>query len=207
EGNLYSWGSGAVLGTGNLSAAVPAPVEVLGRSIEVKIISARGDNAGAIDGDGALYMWGENNSGTCGDGTLNTLLLPTRVGGVWEEREGESASKVALGQDRVIVATSHGRLKLLTWGGGSGTRAFALVVGEMKKTTIPSSLLSEDLGRMLDNEELSGSEEENIFFHVNSGILKARCEVLRTALRMQMKESSVQVLHIKEATPAVVHRH
>jgi len=96
DGTVWAWGanySGA-LGSGTSpvpprwSQGVPeyssaTPVQVTGLSGKtVTAIAGRADGGLALTSDGAVYAWGDNQSGTVGDGTTTSRSVATLVSGM-----------------------------------------------------------------------------------------------------------------------------
>jgi alpha-tubulin suppressor-like RCC1 family protein len=128
---VYAWGnnSNGQLGIGNTSNS-STPVQITGLSgLNVTAVS-NGANAGlhtlALTGNGAVYAWGDNDSGQLGTGNTASSSTPVQVTGL----SGVSVTAVAAGQTSSLAATSSGAV--YAWGyqvGGSQQYTPALVTG------------------------------------------------------------------------------
>ena len=94
DGTLWAWGYSyhGVLGNGTVGVSSPLPVQI-GSADNWVAVSAGSNNAGAVNSLGELYMWGDNQYGTLGDGGTTDALFPTLVRtGVTQISIGSSAS-------------------------------------------------------------------------------------------------------------------
>lgn len=107
DGKLYTWGSYfyGQLGAGdteNISSTTP--IQIMS-GVRFKDVSLGSSHAGAIDEDGNLYTWGNNNRGQLGDGTTTKRYEPQLI--------LSDVDKIDFG-DLHSAAVSNG--KLFTWG-------------------------------------------------------------------------------------------
>ena len=85
DGTLWSWGDNGhgLLGTGADvgSSNTPVQVQTPAAMKAVKAIAVGATVAYALDTDGVVWAWGDNNVGQLGNGTLFSSLTPTKVSG------------------------------------------------------------------------------------------------------------------------------
>lgn len=107
NGKLYAWGYNyyGQLGTGNTTQS-NSPVAVSAPSDfgEISIVTAGFGSAYALNGDGVLFAWGNNNSGQLGLGTTGTAVYkPTKVA----FPSGTTAfSMISAGANHLVATTS-----------------------------------------------------------------------------------------------------
>lgn len=128
DGSVWAWGSNRDFGLG-VGASVTqsdVPLQVPGLP-KIASIAVGPSMAAAIDTTGAVWTWGQNESGQLGDGTTLSRPIPTRIGGL------SNASRIALGSSHAVAATTDGHL--WSWGSnasgklGDGTRTNRLSPG------------------------------------------------------------------------------
>ncbi len=125
DGLLYSWGAiydsasaprAAWLGTGDEGgSAVPVPVAggaLTGRSVD-KICVSTGSHVLALDGDGKLFGWGQNDEGQLATGGRGAQLSPVALG-VGSELAGKTATQLACAADHSLALTDDG--SVYAWG-------------------------------------------------------------------------------------------
>ncbi len=90
DGTVWKWGKNDVgeLGNGTINAvANPVPAKILADKFgngfsNVVMLSARDYHNIAVKADGSVWMWGANDQGQCGDGTVNDAWRPVPVVGL-----------------------------------------------------------------------------------------------------------------------------
>jgi alpha-tubulin suppressor-like RCC1 family protein len=111
DGKLWAWGINYSGRIGNESTQnIFSPVQIGSSSwtsVGTGIISS---HASAIRSDGALFVWGRNNIGQIGDGTLIDKSSPVQIG-------NESWTSVSNGLSHTIAIRSDGTL--WAWGRGN----------------------------------------------------------------------------------------
>ncbi|HYC36971.1 MAG TPA: PxKF domain-containing protein [Usitatibacter sp.] len=107
DGSLWTWGLN-ISGTMGLGSEQPNvatnQVVRIGAANDWVDVSIRGTNAVALRVDGSVWAWGNNSTGTAGDGTFNMLLDATPWPGTWRE--------VSVTFQRTLAVASDGSL----WG-------------------------------------------------------------------------------------------
>jgi len=114
DGTLWAWGQNAQgqLGDGTV-VAKSSPVAVGLLTNWSKVTKSSVLNSFAIKTDGTLWGWGENSTGSIGDGTLTNKSSPVQIGAsTWTIVA--TASTVTIGQQATYAITSDG--KLYSWG-------------------------------------------------------------------------------------------
>ena len=99
QGVLYTWGYKGQLGTGDTSIRI-TPIKT--RLKGIAKIDANYQISGAVDGNGNLYLWGDNGYGQLGNGTTTALTVPTVVTSL------ENVIDVAIEEYTVIALTKDG---------------------------------------------------------------------------------------------------
>jgi len=99
DDTVWCWGTNDTGQLGVASAGVPhadssTPIQVTktdsGATFLAKHLSAGGKHVCGVDGNGALYCWGENSDGQCGEqppsagGSADDVFVPTPVAGLAE---------------------------------------------------------------------------------------------------------------------------
>ena len=109
DGTVWAWGLdfNGRLGDGGDGSQVPLPVQVSGLA-GVTAISAGSGHSLALESDGSVWAWGENEHGELGDGTTETRFVPVRVNGL------ANVVEIAAGGDHSLARTRDGRV--WAWG-------------------------------------------------------------------------------------------
>lgn len=128
DGNVYTWGrnNSGQLGNGTRSVSPPfgsnAPVAVnLSGAMAGKAIisvAAGADFSAALSTEGQVFVWGENNSGQLGNGTVtpfaeggSTLPVPVNINGALA---GRRVIAIACGGTHMLALSAEG--KVFAWG-------------------------------------------------------------------------------------------
>ena len=123
DGAVWCWwfGTSGQLGDGKTEGAYAAPVRVVDLPA-ARAVEAGGNSSCAIDQDGGLWCWGDNQFGRLGDGTTENRWRPTRVVGL-----DRSVVSVSVASDHGCAVLEDGTARC--WGDnsmgelGDGTRA------------------------------------------------------------------------------------
>ena len=82
NGTAWSWGSGAVGRLGdNTTVSKSSPVSVVGGFTDWCQVSAGSHHSAGLRENGTAWLWGCNNTGQVGDGTITTRSSPVSVVG------------------------------------------------------------------------------------------------------------------------------
>ncbi len=109
-GAAYCWGRNTVGTVGDGSTTdrlTPTPVQGLGSGVAA--LAAGRSQACALTTAGAVYCWGENNTGQLGDGSTVNRATPTPVAGL-----GSNTVAIALGQQHGCALAAQGSVQC--WG-------------------------------------------------------------------------------------------
>ncbi len=82
DGHVWAWGKNDTgqLGNGTLvNSNVPVPLKIVSGMARITRISAGLSFSGAVDENGAVWMWGSNFYGQLGNGNSDNQALPTKV--------------------------------------------------------------------------------------------------------------------------------
>lgn len=120
EGRLFLWGRNSYgqLGDGT-SVQKNTPTEITDRfglhpGERIVEVSLGNFHSSALTSEGRLFLWGRNDCGQLGNGTMTDLKVPTEITEYFELSPGEVLSGVTLGLDHSSACTSEGRF--FTWG-------------------------------------------------------------------------------------------
>ncbi|MBM7835578.1 immunoglobulin-like domain-containing protein [Clostridium sardiniense] len=124
KGNLYTWGSNnyGELGDGTTTTRYE-PVKINGKGDigeNTKIVSSSTEGDGiqghsvAVDSDGNLYTWGNNNYGQLGDGTTTTRYEPVEING--KGAIGENTKIVSISTSIFNTSAIDSEGTIYTWG-------------------------------------------------------------------------------------------
>lgn len=80
DGDVYSWGDNGYgqLGVGDITNRM-APTKIGAFDQNVRMIQGGGRTMGALTIDHKIFMWGENNRGQVGNGTIIDVTAPTEI--------------------------------------------------------------------------------------------------------------------------------
>lgn len=157
-GQVYAWGSNysGQLGQNTHYTVHPRALQVKaadgnGLLSNIKMVSAGGNHAMALDQNGKIFAWGNATSGQVGDGpnrpVMNQSLLPRAVVNTLGIDQLSNIAAIATGDTHSLALDNDGRL--LIWGGGfrqnlgqGGTGTTDLAVPTPVKDTAGSGVLS-----------------------------------------------------------------
>ena len=124
RGSAYCWGDGSFgeLGNGDPSwdnALKPVPVDTSGVLAGKKLVAlSTGDRAScALDTEGSVYCWGENQGGAMGNGTTSFSSPPVEVDRSGAVR-GRAFTDISVGGGWACALDAKG--KAYCWGGAVG---------------------------------------------------------------------------------------
>ena len=108
-GAVYAWGANSYgeLGLGGAPSAGNPPALVPGLS-RVVAVTAGAENSIAVSSDGSVRVWGGNDHGQLGDGTLNTSTSPEVI--------GELNGTIATSEGPVHTLALHSDGTVWAWG-------------------------------------------------------------------------------------------
>ncbi|WP_432670754.1 T9SS type A sorting domain-containing protein [Flavobacterium sp. SM2513] len=105
DNSLWSWGMNVhgELGNGLFLGGYYTPAQI-GTDTDWKVASPGHEHSMALKLDGSLWVWGRNNKGQLGDGTLIDKNVPTAIltGNVWKSIEGHWYSSYAIKNDNSL---------------------------------------------------------------------------------------------------------
>ena len=120
EGKVYTWGDNGdgQLGDGTTNDS-PLPICISNKENELKgkkiiSISAGGYHTVAIDEEGKVYTWGNNEVGQLGDGTTTNSVLPICISDKENELKGKRIVDILAGYGHTVAIDEEG--KVYTWG-------------------------------------------------------------------------------------------
>ena len=111
EGNIWSWGynSGGQLGNGLEGEDVLIPTKVTNGTKYIQIEVGYGRNSLALDNEGNIWSWGENDDGALGNGKRKeNVLIPTKV------TSGKKYVQISAGYENSLALDEEGNI----WGCG-----------------------------------------------------------------------------------------
>ncbi|MGN0106776.1 MAG: RCC1-like domain-containing protein, partial [Hominilimicola sp.] len=115
DGNVYVWGDNTYgqLGTGSKGGTLKNAALLKGTTGDgalsnIKDIAVNATNAAAIDADGNVYVWGQNDRGQIGDASTYERLYPVK------QSDMRDTSDISLGLDHTVAMTEDGRI--YAWG-------------------------------------------------------------------------------------------
>ncbi|WP_058625283.1 RCC1 domain-containing protein [Microbacterium testaceum] len=121
DGSVWAWGSGGggVLGDGDASADVSAPVRVdalWNAGARVTQVSAAERYVLALANDGSVWAWGSGEGAVLGDRDASRhFSAPVRVDALWGA--GVRATQISAGESHALAVASDG--SVWSWGSGA----------------------------------------------------------------------------------------
>ena len=116
DGKVYAWGANVrgQLGDGtNNRSNIPICIsDIATNLVNIKEISAGEDHTVAIDEDGKVYAWGDNDWGQLGDGTNNRSNIPICISDIATNLVNIKA--ISAGGDHTVAIDENG--KVYAWG-------------------------------------------------------------------------------------------
>lgn len=135
DGKLYAWGDNDFGQLGNGSTAdsgTPAPVS-LPAGVSALSVAAGDYHSMALGSDGKLYVWGRNEAGQLGGGSLTLRMTPEPV----SPPAGVSVVRLAAGFDHSLAVGSDGQV--FAWGRNADGQ---LGNGVLRNSAVPLSVNS-----------------------------------------------------------------
>ena len=116
EGKVYTWGNNwsGQLGDGTTTRSnIPICISDISTNlINIKEISAGHNYTVAIDENGKVYAWGDNDSGELGDGTTEDSRVPICISDI--STNLINIKEISAGQSHTVAIDEDG--KVYTWG-------------------------------------------------------------------------------------------
>ena len=120
EGKVYTWGDNYYGQLGDeMTYRSKVPICISNKENELKgkkiiSISAGGYHTVAIDEEGKVYTWGNNEVGQLGDGTTTNSVLPICISDKENELKGKKIISISAGGGHTVAIDEEG--KVYTWG-------------------------------------------------------------------------------------------
>ncbi|HEY7144991.1 MAG TPA: PASTA domain-containing protein [Streptosporangiaceae bacterium] len=108
-GTLYAWGDNTAgqLGNGTAAGYSAAPVTVPGLTGVTAVVAGPDETLALVGSPGTVWSWGQNRSGTAGDGTIATRPTPAPI-------SLTGVTQIATSPTLSAAVLTSGRL--MTWG-------------------------------------------------------------------------------------------
>ncbi len=115
QGILYTWGrnDSNQVGNGETSRSVDTPISIelnLPKHVHIVDIKANLNFTTLLDSDGDVWVWGTNDQGQAGSGTVDRILKPTKI----KALDKIFITDIGAGQRHVLAVSLKGRV--WAWG-------------------------------------------------------------------------------------------
>ena len=165
NGKVYTWGSnvGGQLGNGTENdSSVPICISDTENSVlkgkNIKNISANGYTVCAIDDNGKVYTWGDNERGQLGNGTKNDSSVPICISDTENSvLKGKNIKNISANGNTVCALDDNG--KVYTWGRnnygqlGNGTTtnsSMPICISDVQNNALNNATITKIITRSID---------------------------------------------------------
>ena len=165
NGKVYTWGSnvGGQLGNGTENdSSVPICISDTENSVlkgkNIKNISANGYTVCAIDDNGKVYTWGDNERGQLGNGTKNDSSVPICISDTENSvLKGKNIKNISANGYTVCAIDDNG--KVYTWGKnnygqlGNGTTtnsSMPICISDVQNNALNNATITKIITRSVD---------------------------------------------------------
>ena len=171
EQKIYAWGDNGCgqLGTGDTTDR-DMPTEILGIDAVVTAVSCSDYNSMALDENGHVWTWGDNEYGQIGDGETGVCATPYMLPA--SLFDGYAVSAIEAGSNSCFATTSDGRL----WGWGESYTLGYSWSNDMPDTNIPYVLMDEGAARIAVALEPYGGSQYQIILTEDGTVYFYRAE-------------------------------
>ena len=165
-GKVYIWGrnSDRQLGDGT-TVNKNTPIDITSQfnlNVGEKItdIALGWLNSSALTSDGRIFVWGYNEYGQIGDGTIDTIYFPKDITSQFNLNIGETITQVSLGWMHSSLITSEGRI--FVWGRNNH--------GQLGDGTYVDSLVPKDITSQFGLAVGEGVTEVSLGYYSSSAL-------------------------------------
>ena len=165
NGKVYTWGSnvGGQLGNGTENdSSVPICISDTENSVlkgkNIKNISLSGNTVCALDDNGKVYTWGENNYGQLGNGTTTNSSMPICISDTENSvLKGKNIKNISANGYTVCAIDDNG--KVYTWGKnnygqlGNGTTtnsSMPICISDVQNNALNNATITKIITRSVD---------------------------------------------------------
>jgi alpha-tubulin suppressor-like RCC1 family protein len=120
EGRIFMWGRNELgqIGDGTITnRSIPKDITSqfnLNAGENITSISLGANHSSAMTSEGRIFMWGRNEYGQIGDGTITNRSIPKDITSQFNLNAGENITSISLGASHSSAITSEGRIFM--WG-------------------------------------------------------------------------------------------
>ena len=165
NGKVYTWGSnvGGQLGNGTENdSSVPICISDTENSVlkgkNIKNISANGYTVCAIDDNGKVYTWGDNERGQLGNGTKNDSSVPICISDTENSvLKGKNIKNISANGNTVCALDDNG--KVYTWGendygqlgnGKTTNSSMPICISDVQNNALNNATITKIITRSID---------------------------------------------------------
>ena len=165
NGKVYTWGSnvGGQLGNGTENdSSVPICISDTENSVlkgkNIKNISANGYTVCAIDDNGKVYTWGDNERGQLGNGTKNDSSVPICISDTENSvLKGKNIKNISANGYTVCAIDDNG--KVYTWGknnygqlgnGKTTNSSMPICISDVQNNALNNATITKSITRSID---------------------------------------------------------